>query len=86
MTWICLSAYFNFKFIAAILDGKLETNDYCELIIFNYLNNISMEYDRKEIIDHLEENLHNYYFLPMIIYILGQLYQNYFKKDKVFEL
>ena len=85
-TWTCKSAYFNFKFIASILDGKLETNDYCELIIFNYLNNISMEYDRKEIIDHLEENLHNYYFLPMIIYILGQLYQNYFKKDKVFEL
>ena len=45
-----------------------------------------MEYDRKEIIDHLDENLHNYYFLPMIIYILGQLYQNYFKKDKIFEL
>ena len=85
-SWTCISAYFNFKFIASILDGKLETNDYCELIIFNYLNNISMEYDRKEIIDHLEENLHNYYFLPMIIYILGQLYQNYFKKDKVFEL
>lgn len=85
-TWTCKSAYFDFKFIKAILDGKLATNDYCELIIFNYLNNISMEYDRKEIIDHLDENLHNYYFLPMIIYILGQLYQNYFKKDKVFEL
>ena len=85
-TWTCKSAYFNFNFIKSILDGKLATNDYCELIIFNYLNNISMEYDRKEIIDHLDENLHNYYFLPMIIYILGQLYQNYFKKDKIFGL
>ena len=66
-TWTCKSAYFGFDFIKSILDGEIGTNDYCELIIFNYLNNISMEYDRKEIIDHLDENLHNYYFLPMII-------------------
>lgn len=85
-TWTCTSAYFSFKFIQAILDGALETNDYCELIIFNYLNNIQMEYDRKEIIDHLEENLHNFYFLPMIIYILGQLYQQYFSKEECFDL
>ena len=85
-TWTCKSGYFNFSFIKSILDGKLETNDYCELIIFNYLNNITMEYDRKEIINHLEEDLHNYHFLPMIIYILGQLYQQYFSKDKSFEL
>ena len=85
-TWTCKSGYFNFSFIKSIIDGKLETNDYCELIIFNYLNNIQMEYDRKEIIDHLDEDLHNFYFLPMIIYILGQLYQQYFSKDKSFEL
>ena len=69
-----------------ISESKYTINKIAEIIEITYFNNISMEYDRKEIIDHLDENLHNYYFLPMIIYILGQLYQNYFKKDKVFEL
>ena len=85
-TWTCKSAYFGFDFIKSILDGEIGTNDYCELIIFNYLNNIAMQYDRKEIIDHLDEDLHTFYFLPMVIYVLGQMYQQYFKKDNAFEL
>lgn len=85
-TWSCTSAYNDFNFIKSIINGNLETNDYCELIIFNYINNIPMQYDRKEIINHLDENPHTYYFLPMIIYIMGQLYQQYFKKPDSFEL
>lgn len=85
-TWSCQSAYFDFKFMNSILEGTIETDDYCELIIFNYLNNIPMKYDRKEIINHLDETTHNYYFLPIIIYILGQLYQQYFHKSDAFEL
>ncbi len=85
-TWTCTAQYMSHHFIEQILAGTIETDDYCELIIFNYLHGISMEYDRKLIIDELGETLHNYYYLPMVIFILGQLYQNYFKKDRAFEL
>lgn len=85
-TWTCTAQYMGFNFIHQILNGTIETDDYCELIIFNYLHGISMQYDRKLIIDELDENLHNFYYLPMVIFILGQLYQQYFHKDKAFEL
>ncbi len=85
-TWTAKGQYVDFKFLESILNGELNTNDYFELIIFNYLHNIPMEYDRKNIIDEIDEDLRNYYYLPLIIYIFGQQYQAYFKKENTFEL
>lgn len=85
-TWTCTAQYMSFSFIHQILNGEIETNDYCELIIFNYLHGIPMKYDRKLIIDELEESIHNFYYIPMVIFVLGQLYQQYFHKEKAFEL
>lgn len=85
-TWTCTAQYMAHKFIGQILDGSIDTDDYCELIIFNYLHGISMEYDRKEVISELEESIHNYYYLPMVIFVLSQEYQRYFKKERAFEL
>ena len=85
-TWTCTAQYMSHDFIAQILDGTIETDDYCELIIFNYLHGIAMEYDRSLIIEELEESFHNFYYLPLVIYILGQQYQQYFHKDRAFEL
>ena len=85
-TWTGKAGYMGFDFIQAIKDGHIDTDDYCELIIFNYLHGIAMEYDRSIIIDELEESLHNFYYLPMVIFVLGQQYQKYFKKDGAFEL
>ncbi|MCM1214008.1 MAG: hypothetical protein NC548_05760 [Lachnospiraceae bacterium] len=85
-TWTGIAGYMGFDFIGAIKDGHIDTDDYCELIIFNYLHGIAMEYDRSLIIDELEESLHNYYYLPMVIFVLGQQYQKYFKKESAFEL
>ena len=85
-TWTCKCQYMSSDFIGMILDGELDTDDYCELIIFNYLRGIPMEYDRPTIISELEETQHNFYFLPMVIFVLGQQYQKYFKKERAFEL
>ena len=78
--------YFDSNFLKMLLEGKIDTNDYCELIIFNYMHNISMKIDRKEIIDHLDRNEHCFYFLPMIIYIIGKMYKKYFVSEKEIEV
>jgi hypothetical protein len=78
--------YFSSNFLKMLLSGKIDTDDYCELIIFNYMHDISMKIDRKEIIDHLDRNEHCYYFLPMIIYIIGKMYKKYFVSEKEIEV
>lgn len=85
-TWTGKAGYMGFEFIGAIKTGHIDTDDYCELIIFNYLHGIDMQYDRSMIIDELDESLHNFYYLPMVIFVLGQQYQKYFKKESAFEL
>ena len=74
--------YFGSDFLRMILDGQLDTDDYFELIIFNYLHDIAMEIDRKEIIDLLEKDEHCFYFLPMVIYVIGTMYKKYFVSEK----
>ena len=74
--------YFESKFLKMIIDGCISTDDYCQLIIFNYLHNISMTIDRSKIIRHIDKNEHTFYYLPIIIYIIGQIYQEYFKEEK----
>lgn len=74
--------YFNSKFIQMIIDGRIDTDDYCELIIFNYLRGKSMKIDRAELINHIDNNEHTFYFLPMVIYIIGTMYKDYFVSEK----
>lgn len=78
--------YFSSDFLKMILDGHIDTDDYCELIIFNYLHDISMKIDRKEIINHIDNDEHTFYFLPMVIYIIGTMYKKYFVSEKEIEV
>lgn len=78
--------YFNSDFLKMLLAGKIDTDDYCELIIFNYMHDISMKIDRKEIINHLDKDEHTFYFLPMIIFIIGAMYKKYFVSEKEIEV
>lgn len=78
--------YFSHEFLQSIICGKLETDEYFELIIFNHIHNISMKYDRKLIIDSLEKDERTFYFLPMIIYILGTKYKDYFVSEDEIEV
>ena len=83
-TWTLDGAaeYINSEFINMIINKQIDTDDYFELIIFNYLHDISMEIDRKEIIDLLEKDEHCFQFLPMVIYIIGTMYKKYFVSEK----
>ena len=78
--------YFSSKFLNAILCKKIETKDYFELIIFNFLHNINMKFNRKFIIDSLEFDERTFYYLPLIIYILSVHYRNYFISEKEIEV
>ena len=76
--------YFPHRFLSALLGKCIDTDEYFELIIFNYLHNISMKIDRAEIIDQLEINEKCFYYLPMIIYIISSWYRGYFKSENEF--
>lgn len=74
--------YFPSSFLRVLKLDKIDTDDYFEVIIFNYLKHISMEYDKREIYDLLEINEHCFYYLPLVIYILGATYKEYFVSEK----
>ena len=78
--------YFSSDFLNAIIAGEISTDDYFELIIFNYLHGIKMKYDRSDIIDILDKNERTFYFLQMIIYILGLQYKDYFVSENEIEI
>ena len=78
--------YFNSDFLSSILSGSIDTDDYFELIIFNFLHNIPMKIDRKEIIDLLEKDEHCFYYLPMVIFIIGSMYREYFVSEKEIDI
>lgn len=82
-TWDLSDAkeYISSRFLCALKSESIDTDDYYELIIYNYLNFISMEYDRQELIDCLEKDERNFIFLPIVIYILGEVYRQYFKSE-----
>ena len=74
--------YFSSDFLKMLINGKIDTDDYFELIIFNYLHNKEMKIDRKEIINSLDVNEHCFYYLPLVIYIIGSMYKKYFVTEK----
>lgn len=78
--------YFGHDFIQAILCGHIDTDEYFELIIFNYLHHIKMKYDRRLIIDSLDKDERTFYYLPMIIYIIGTEYRDYFVSEDEIEV
>ena len=78
--------YFSSKFLKAILCKRIQTDNYFELIIFNYIHGIAMQYDRAEILGMLDRNEFTFYFLPLIIYIIGTNYKEYFVSEKEIEV
>lgn len=56
---------------------------YLDEIIYNYLSNIPMEIDRKKLISFTMKICnYTYKVMPMIIYIITEYYNSYFKTDK----
>lgn len=58
--------------------------DYLELIVYNYLINQDQEIERKKIIPYLlKTDIHSYYFIPLIVFILKKKYDKYFVKEEL---
>lgn len=78
--------YMSSEFLKAIKDGCIDTDDLYEVIIFNFLRNVEMKYIREDIIDELEKDERNYMFLPLVIYILGTKFKDYFVSEREIEV
>ena len=70
--------YFDSEFIKMILKKSISTDNYFEVIIFNFIYNQKMKIDRNIVISMLDNDEFTFKFLPMIIYIIGSMYQDYF--------
>jgi len=58
--------------------------DYLELIIYNFILNKNVDVEYGEIIKAFKsETLKNYWYLPIIIYIINTIYNEYFKLEKI---
>lgn len=78
--------YFSSEFLQMILNKHIDTEDYFELIIFNFLHGIKMKYDRTEIMDALDQDFHCFYYLPIIIYIIKCEFEAYFATENDVDL
>ena len=60
---------------------------YLEEIIYNYLTNRELDIDRKKIIKFaLQVNNYNYRVFPLVIHIILEYYNSYFKKEDTSEV
>ena len=68
-------------------DEQPYQTNYLEDIIYNYLTNHELNIDRKKIIKFaLQVNNYNYRVFPLVMYIILEYYNSYFKKEDTSEL
>ena len=78
--------YFPHEFLQALKCKCINTDEYFELIIFNFIHNIKMKIDRKLIIDELEVNKKCFYYIPIIIFIISAWYRGYLKSENELDM
>lgn len=75
--------YFPILLTKGILEKNLESTDYLDLIIYNWVLKIDMNIDFFKIMDmDFSMSRHNFWYLPIIIYILQQKYKEFFTAQK----
>ncbi len=78
--------YFPHEFLEAIRKKCINTDEYFELIIFNFIHGKQMKIDRSLILDELDIDEKCFYYLPMIIFIISALYRGYLRSEKEFDM
>lgn len=73
--------YFPSEFLSSLWDNEIDTNDYYQYLIFNFINNIKTEINKDFIFEELDRDERNFYYLPMIIFIINTLYNDYFTTE-----
>ena len=76
-----ISDFYSVELIEQIKNDTLTSTDYLDEIIFNFITGKSMEIDKGKLIQYnFNDNLRTYMYLPIILYIIRQYYDDYFKK------
>lgn len=68
------------------IDGDYEFT-YLDELVYNYLLNKDLDIDRKKLVRYaLQNNNYTYRMMPLVIYIVLQYYNSYFKKETFEEI
>ena len=71
--------YFPILLTKGILEKNLESTDYLDLIIYNWVLQIDMDIDFNKLMDYdMTMSRHNFWYFPLIIFILQQKYNAFF--------
>lgn len=77
-----LKLYTDYNLIRQIISGELTSEDYLDIIIFNYFKNIKEDIDIEKLIKILlKRDYRSFKYTPMILYILIQYYNDYFRNN-----
>ena len=88
-TWTAsrLNEYFSIDFIERLKDGIQPPDDYFQEIIYNYMYDIAFPISRSRFYEEAEaDTLRCYRYLPIVLYIITQLYNAYFHDGKALDL
>jgi hypothetical protein len=77
-----IADYYSVELIEQIKSGTLTSTDYLDTIIFNYLNGNNTNIDKTILLNYrFTNNIRTYMYLPIILFIVRQYYNDYFKKS-----
>jgi len=77
-----LQEYYSSSLIQQIKNNFLTSSDFIDVIIFNYLTNKNIDITKDDLINYnFDNNLRTYMYLPLVLYILRQYYDEYFRKS-----
>lgn len=81
------NAYFSLDFLGWLKDGDCIPSDYFQRFIYNYMYDIKFPISKRELYEESDKDLlRSYKYLPIILYILTQLYNEYFHNGKALDL
>lgn len=80
------SQYFRADFIRQLLNCEINTDNIMELIIFNYLHQISSPISTSELLKSIDiDSIQSFYYIPMVCYILSEYYDAFFKSKSTLQ-
>ena len=79
--------YFSIDFLEQLKSGNFKSNDTFETIIYNYLYHIGIPLSRSELYNLCDkDDIRSFYYIPIILYIITQYYNEYFHAESSLDL
>lgn len=88
-TWVANKGneYFSIDFLEQLKSGNFKSNDTFETIIYNYLYHIGIPLSRSELYNLCDkDDIRSFYYIPIILYIITQYYNEYFHAESSLDL